>query len=107
MLFALGSSTAGAELRDDELIAERHLPAQPEPVVVTTGEGRRVSVDHGPFRFAFRSLRVSARGAGGAGHRPRGCSRLGAAFVSTAPVYISWRVYGSRTDNPATTREPA
>jgi ketosteroid isomerase-like protein len=26
------------------------------PVVVTTGEGRGVSVDHGPFRFAFNDL---------------------------------------------------
>jgi uncharacterized protein YndB with AHSA1/START domain/ketosteroid isomerase-like protein len=26
------------------------------PVVVTTGEGRGVSVDHGPFRFAFSGL---------------------------------------------------
>jgi ketosteroid isomerase-like protein len=26
------------------------------PVVVTTGEGRGVSVEHGPFRFAFSDL---------------------------------------------------
>lgn len=26
------------------------------PVVVTTGEGRGVSVEHGPFRFAFNDL---------------------------------------------------
>lgn len=26
------------------------------PVVVTTGEGHGVSVDHGPFRFAFNDL---------------------------------------------------
>ena len=26
------------------------------PVVVTTGEGRGVSLDHGPFRFAFNDL---------------------------------------------------
>ena len=26
------------------------------PVVITTGEGRGVSVDHGPFRFAFNDL---------------------------------------------------
>jgi ketosteroid isomerase-like protein len=26
------------------------------PVVVTAGEGRGVSVDHGPFRFAFNDL---------------------------------------------------
>ena len=36
------------------------------PVVVTTGEGRGVSVDHGPFRFAFSDLFTSVRA-----HRPR------------------------------------
>lgn len=29
---------------------------QDGPVVITTGEGRGVSVEHGPFRFAFNDL---------------------------------------------------
>lgn len=37
-----------------ELDVRRVLEAG--PVVVTTGEGRGVSVDHGPFRFAFNDL---------------------------------------------------
>jgi ketosteroid isomerase-like protein len=33
-----------------------HRVHEDGPVVVTTGEGRGVSVDHGPFRFAFNDL---------------------------------------------------
>jgi uncharacterized protein len=33
-----------------------HRVHQDGPVVVTTGEGRGVSVEHGPFRFAFNDL---------------------------------------------------
>jgi uncharacterized protein YndB with AHSA1/START domain/ketosteroid isomerase-like protein len=33
-----------------------HRVLEDGPVVVTTGEGRGVSVDHGPFRFAFNDL---------------------------------------------------
>jgi ketosteroid isomerase-like protein len=37
-------------------VLEVHRTFVDGPVVVTTGEGRGVSVEHGPFRFAFNDL---------------------------------------------------
>jgi ketosteroid isomerase-like protein len=53
----------GVRRRDRESGVHRRRPEldvrrvhEDGPVVVTTGEGRGVSVDHGRFRFAFNDL---------------------------------------------------